>query len=80
MPDTTRTAPVVFMHGQGVHTAAWSPWQDLFESKGYATSAPGWPGDGDSVAATRENPDALNGVGIEAICHHYADVFASEGI
>ena len=80
MPDTTRTAPVVFIHGLWIHSAAWSPWRDLFESKGYATSALGWPGDGDSVAATRENPDALNGVGIEAICHHYADVFASEGI
>ena len=74
------TAPVVFIHGLWIHSSAWAPWQELFESKGYTTSAPGWPGDGATVAETRENPDALNGVGIEAICHHYADLFEEAGI
>ncbi|HVX08728.1 alpha/beta hydrolase [Humibacter sp.] len=74
------TAPVVFIHGLWIHSSAWAPWQELFESKGYTISAPGWPGDGATVAETRENPDALNGVGIEAICHHYADLFEREGI
>ena len=40
---------------------------------GYAPTAPGWPGDADTVEATRANPEALDGVGIEQICHHYAD-------
>ncbi len=65
--------PVVFIHGLWIHSGAWAPWLDLFASKGYAPSAPGWPGDGDTVEATRANPGALDGVGIEQICHHYAD-------
>ena len=36
-------------------------------------TAPGWPGDADTVAQTRALADALDDVGIEQICHHYAD-------
>ena len=36
---------VVFIHGLWIHASAWKPWQDLFEGKGYTTTAPGWPGD-----------------------------------
>jgi pimeloyl-ACP methyl ester carboxylesterase len=66
--------PVLFIHGLWIHSSAWRPWQDLFEASGYATSAPGWPGDGETVQATRDNPDALNEVGILDICRHYADL------
>ncbi len=71
-PTSTRTHPVLFIHGLWIHSSAWRAWQDLFEAEGYATSAPGWPGDGDTVAATRADPDPLNGVGILDICEHYA--------
>ena len=65
--------PVVFIHGLWIHSEAWAPWLELFASNGYAPSAPGWPGDAETVDATRANPEALDGVGIEQICHHYAD-------
>lgn len=65
---------VVFIHGLWIHSAAWKAWQDLFEARGYTTSAPGWPGDLDTVEATRANPDGLNNQGISEICHHYADI------
>jgi pimeloyl-ACP methyl ester carboxylesterase len=65
--------PVVFIHGLWIHSRAWEPWLELFAAKGYEPSAPGWPGDADTVEATRANPEALDGVGIEQICHHYAD-------
>lgn len=74
MPESTHRFPVMFIHGLWIHSSAWKDWQELFEARGYATSAPGWPGDGDSVEATRENPETLNDVGITAICRHYADV------
>ncbi|RFA08201.1 alpha/beta hydrolase [Subtercola boreus] len=67
---------VVFIHGLWIHSSAWRPWQDLFEEKGYTTSAPGWPGDLETVEATRANPDGLNNQGIAEICHHYADIIA----
>jgi pimeloyl-ACP methyl ester carboxylesterase len=67
---------VVFIHGLWIHSSAWKPWQELFEEKGYTTSAPGWPGDLETVEATRANPDGLNNQGIAEICHHYADIIA----
>jgi alpha-beta hydrolase superfamily lysophospholipase len=69
--------PVVFIHGLWIHASAWQPWIELFEKHGYASTAPGWPGDGDTVAATRENADALNDVGIAAIVEHYAELIGS---
>lgn len=71
--DTTR-APILFIHGLWIHASSWRAWQDLFEEAGYTTSAPGWPGDGNTVQETRDAPDALNEVGISAICRHYADI------
>lgn len=65
--------PVVFIHGLWIHSTAWTPWLELFAANGYAPSAPGWPGDADTVEATRANADQLDDVGIEQICHHYAD-------
>lgn len=71
---TASPAPVVFIHGLWIHSAAWAPWVDLFRSGGYDPIAPGWPGDLDTVAATRADPSGLENVGIEAICRHYADL------
>jgi pimeloyl-ACP methyl ester carboxylesterase len=65
--------PVVFIHGLWIHSSAWAPWIDLFAEHGYDPSAPGWPGDAETVAETRAAADALDDVGIEQICHHYAD-------
>ncbi|ANJ28562.1 alpha/beta hydrolase [Agromyces aureus] len=69
MPKT----PVVFIHGLWIHSSAWAPWQELFAANGYEPFAPGWPGDADTVEATRANAEQLDDVGIEQICHHYAD-------
>jgi len=69
--------PVVFIHGLWIHSSAWQPWIDLFAEHGYDAIAPGWPGDGDSVAATRDDPTGLDDVGIEQICRHYADIIDS---
>jgi alpha-beta hydrolase superfamily lysophospholipase len=77
----TRTKnPVIFIHGLWIHSSSWQPWIELFEKHGYASSAPGWPGDGDTVAATRENADALNDVGIAAIVDHYAQLIGSPDV
>ncbi|WP_062388970.1 alpha/beta hydrolase [Demequina iriomotensis] len=65
---------VVFIHGLWIHATAWQPWQELFAQHGYTSIAPGWPGDKDTVAKTREDPSALDGVGIAQIVDHYADV------
>jgi pimeloyl-ACP methyl ester carboxylesterase len=73
----THPYPVLFIHGLWIHSSAWRPWQDLFEERGHGTTAPGWPGDGDTVQATRDDPSALDGVGILDICQHYADLIGA---
>src|SRR3954453_286428 len=68
----SRPVPVLFIHGLWIHASAWQPWEELFRASGYSTSAPGWPGDSDTVQATRDTPEALDDVGILAICRHHA--------
>lgn len=73
----TTTNPVVFIHGLWIHSAAWAAWIELFESRGYSASAPGWPADGPIVAATGENPDAPNDMGIPQMLDHYAQLIGT---
>lgn len=68
---------VVFIHGLWIHSSAWTPWQDAFAARGYTSVAPGWPGDKDTVVATRDDPDALNGIGIAQIFEHYAEIIGA---
>ena len=63
---TGTKAPVVFIHGLWLHASSWQPWQELFAEAGYEPSAPGWPGDADTVEATRANPDSVANHGIDA--------------
>ena len=70
MADTP--IPVVFIHGLWLHASSWQPWVDLFNERGYAAVAPGWPGDADTVEATRANPDAVADKGVDEVAEHYA--------
>lgn len=65
-------APVVFIHGLWLHGSSWAPWQEMFAEAGYEPSAPGWPGEGDTVQATRANPDSVANHGIDEVTNHYA--------
>jgi pimeloyl-ACP methyl ester carboxylesterase len=77
MTSPTKAHPVIFIHGLWIHSSAWQPWMDLFASLGYSATAPGWPGDGPTVTATRENPDALNDMGIQEMVDHYAQIIGT---
>ncbi len=68
--------PVVFVHGLWLHATSWNAWVDLFRENGYEPSAPGWPGDSDTVEATRANPGPIAGHGIDDVVKHYADHIA----
>src|SRR6476660_683711 len=80
MTSSTKTHPVIFIHGLWIHSAAWQPWMDLFASLGYTATAPGWPGAGPTVTATREDPDALNDMGIQEMVDHYAQLIGTPKI
>jgi len=66
--------PVVFIHGLWLLPGSWDPWRERFESAGYATVAPRWPDDPDTVADAVAHPDAFAGKSIAQIADHLADV------
>ncbi|MCP2329508.1 pimeloyl-ACP methyl ester carboxylesterase [Hamadaea flava] len=66
--------PVVFIHGLWLHATSWTPWIDLFREAGYEPTAPGWPGDADTVEETRANPDRLADHGIDDVVEHYTNI------
>jgi non-heme chloroperoxidase len=71
--------PVVFVHGLWLHATSWDPWVDLFRQAGYAPTAPGWPGDSDTVEETRRDPSRVAGKGIDDVVDHYAQIIEGLG-
>jgi alpha-beta hydrolase superfamily lysophospholipase len=65
---------VLFVHGLWLHSSSWEPWFEPFREAGYEPSAPPWPGDGDTVEASRANPDAIAGHGVDEVVDHYAKI------
>jgi pimeloyl-ACP methyl ester carboxylesterase len=68
--------PVMFIHGLWLHATSWTPWVELFRSRGYQASAPGWPGDPDTVAETRSDPEVVANRGIDEVTEHYGKLIA----
>ena len=69
--------PVVFIHGLWLHASSWQPWIDLFREHGYDPIAPGWPGDAETVQATREDPEAVADKGVAEVAEHLANLIAT---
>ncbi len=74
---TTPRRPALFVHGLWLHASSWDPWLEKFRNAGYDASAPAWPGDGETVAASRENPDGIAGRGVDEVVEHYAQIIAT---
>jgi pimeloyl-ACP methyl ester carboxylesterase len=66
--------PVLFIHGLWLHASSWDPWVELFRQAGYDPMAPGWPGDGDTVEASRRDPDAIGDHGIDDVVAHFVGI------
>jgi alpha-beta hydrolase superfamily lysophospholipase len=66
--------PVVFVHGLWLHATSWQPWVELFTEHGYAPVAPTWPGEAETVAATRAAPEAVADRGVEEVTDHFAKI------
>jgi len=69
--------PVLFIHGLWLHATSWQPWLSRFAEHGYSASAPGWPGEPDTVPAAREQPDAVADMGIDDVVDHYASLISA---
>jgi pimeloyl-ACP methyl ester carboxylesterase len=68
--------PVIFIHGLWLHATSWNPWVEVFRQAGYEPTAPGWPGDPDTVADARANPRSIADHGIDDVVAHFAAVIA----
>lgn len=68
--------PVLFIHGLWLHASSWEPWVHLFRDAGYDPVAPGWPGDGPTVEASRANAEAIGDHGIDDVTEHFARIVA----
>ncbi len=63
--------PVVFVDGLCLLPSSWDRWQTLFQEAGYATLAPGWPDDPESVAKAKAHPEVFAGKSIREVADHF---------
>lgn len=68
--------PVVFVHGLWLLPSSWDRWRRLFEEKGFATLAPGWPEDPNTVEEARAHPEIFAKKSLKVICDHYVEAIA----
>src|SRR4051794_29121853 len=66
--------PVVFVHGLWLLPMSWDRWRTVFENSGFATLAPGWPDDPNTVDEANANPVVFAKKTVGQIADHYEDV------
>jgi pimeloyl-ACP methyl ester carboxylesterase len=67
-------APVVFVHGLWLLPSSWDRWRSYFEEAGYATLAPGWPDDPETVAQAKAHPEVFANKSIGDVADHFEEV------
>ena len=71
--------PVVFIHGLWLLPSSWDRWAAVFEEAGYAPVRASWPGDAETVAAARANPNGIAGKTVGVVVDHIAEQIAASG-
>ena len=66
--------PIVFIHGLWLLPSSWDRWETFFQEAGYATLAPGWPDDPETVEEARAKPEVFAGKSIKEVADHLEDV------
>src|SRR6201996_7028757 len=66
--------PAVLIHGLWADASSGAPGAEMFPEAGYAPTAPGWPGDPDTVEDSRRDPSRVAGKGIDDVVDHYARI------
>ncbi len=62
---------MVFVHGLWLLPSSWDRWRTLFEEAGYATLAPGWPDDPNTVEEANRHPEVMAHKTIGQIADHF---------
>jgi pimeloyl-ACP methyl ester carboxylesterase len=65
-PDT-----ILFIHGLWMTPRSWEHWRERFESRGYKTIAPSWPGLEVEVEALNRDPEPLARLDMLEVVDHY---------
>jgi non-heme chloroperoxidase len=63
--------PVVFVHGLWLLPSSWDRWRTAFEEAGFATLAPGWPDDPETVVEANAKPEVFAKKGIKDVADHF---------
>src|SRR5690349_14600707 len=72
--NASGNTPVVLIHGLWLLPSSWADWTDAVRQAGYAPLTPDWPGDPDTVAEARANPDVLAKKTLGQIADHTTEV------
>jgi pimeloyl-ACP methyl ester carboxylesterase len=65
--------PVIFVHGLWLLPSSWDRWRAVFEEAGYATVAPGWPDDPETVEDANAHPDVFAHKSVGDVADHLAE-------
>lgn len=65
--------PVVFVHGLWLLASSWDGWRKFFEDQGYATIAPGWPDDPETVEEAKRDPEVFAHKHIQQVTDYYVE-------
>src|SRR6202451_3785969 len=68
--------PVVFIHGLWLLPSSWDRWRTMFEDAGYATLAPGWPDDPNTVEEAHRHPGVMAHKSIGQIADHVQEAIS----
>jgi pimeloyl-ACP methyl ester carboxylesterase len=68
--------PLMLIHGAWLSARSWETFRDYFGKRGFDVSAPEWPRKSGDVEALREHATELEGLGLEEIVDHYAQLIA----
>ena len=72
--NASALTPIVFVHGLWLLPSSWDRWRAVFEEAGYATLAPGWPDDPNTVEDANQHPEVFAHKTVGQIADHFGDV------
>jgi non-heme chloroperoxidase len=68
--NSSGLTPVVFVHGLLLLPNSWDQWRAAFAEAGYATLAPGWPDDPETVKDAHAHPEVFARKTVGQIADH----------
>jgi len=71
--NASKLTPVVFIHGLWLLPSSWDRWRTVFEEAGYATLAPGWPDDPNTVEDATSHPEVFAHKSVGQIADHFPE-------